>query len=91
MPEWINNHKELIHQYDVIHVDGGHNEQCIFNDMKNADLLLKKNGILIVDDTNADIINNMVSLYISSGNYTELNLLSTLHIGSPHRIIRKLR
>ena len=43
MPEWINNHKELMNKYDVIHVDGGHSENCISNDMKNSDLLVKKN------------------------------------------------
>jgi len=34
MPEWINQHKELIGKYDVVHVDGGHDEHCISNDIK---------------------------------------------------------
>jgi 3D (Asp-Asp-Asp) domain-containing protein len=89
MPEWINNHKELIYKYDVVHVDGGHDEHCISNDMKNADLLVKPNGIVIVDDTNSHIINSYVDLYLSNGNYIELNLLYT-H-GYPHRIIKKIK
>jgi len=89
MPEWINNHEELINKYDVVHVDGGHDEHCISNDMKNADLLVKLNGIVIVDDTNSHIINSYVDLYLSNGNYTELNLLYT-H-GYPHRIIKKIK
>ena len=88
MPKWINNHKELINKYDVVHVDGGHNENCILNDMKNTDLLVKKNGIVIIDDTDNSIINKYVDLYISNGNYIELNLLSTY--GYPHRIIKKI-
>lgn len=88
MPEWINTHPELMNKYDVIHVDGGHSEHCILNDMKNADLLVKKNGIVIVDDTNHDVINKCVDTYLSTGNYVELNLLST--VGYPHRIIKKI-
>ena len=89
MPEWINNNKDLISKYDVVHVDGGHSENCISNDMKNTDLLVKKNGIVIIDDTNSDIINKYVNLYISSGNYIELNLLPTY--GYPHRVIKKIK
>jgi len=57
--------------------------------MKNADLLVKKNGILIIDDTNTAIINRYVNLYVSKGNYVELNLLQT-H-GYQHRVIRKIK
>lgn len=89
MPKWINAHEELIHKYDVVHVDGGHSEYCISNDMKNADLLVKKDGIVIVDDTNMRVINDYVNLYISNGNYTELNLSTTS--GYPHRIIKKIK
>lgn len=89
MPEWINNNPELIYKYDVVHVDGGHSEHCISNDMKNTDLLVKKNGIVIIDDTNCGTINKYVDLYISNGNYVEMNLLST-H-GYPHRVIKKIK
>jgi hypothetical protein len=89
MPEWINNHKDLIGKYDVVHVDGGHYDFCISNDMKNADLLVKTNGIVVIDDTNAPYINKYVESYISSGNYVELNLLPTT--GSQHRIIKKIK
>ena len=89
MPEWITTHKELMNKYDVVHVDGGHSEHCISNDMKNTDLLVKKNGIVIIDDTNSYIINKYVDLYLSTGNYIELNLLSTF--GYPHRIIKKIK
>lgn len=88
MPVWINNHSELMYKYDVVHVDGGHSEHCILNDMKNAELLVKKNGILIIDDTNSEIINKYVDLYLSTGNYIELGLFPTF--GYPHRVIKKI-
>lgn len=88
MPEWINNHSELMYKYDVVHVDGGHSEHCISNDMKNADLLVKQNGMIIIDDTNDQTINNYVDWYISNKNYTELQVFPTF--GYPHRIIRKI-
>jgi hypothetical protein len=89
MPEWINQHKELIGKYDVVHVDGGHDEHCISNDIKNADILVKINGIIIIDDTYIPYINEYVNLYISNGKYVELNLLETK--GYQHRIIKKIK
>jgi hypothetical protein len=86
MPNWIKENGAE-GSYDVVHVDGGHTESCISNDMKNSDILVKKGGILIVDDTNNDHINKYVDLYISNGTYTELNVLKTQ--GYPHRIIQK--
>lgn len=89
MPNWIQTHTEQIGKYDVVHVDGGHSDHCISNDMKNADILVKMNGIVIVDDTNSPIINRYVDLYISSGRYVELDVLQTY--GYPHRLIRKVK
>jgi len=89
MPKWICNHTELIGTYDVVHVDGGHTEHCIENDMKNADILVSVNGILIVDDTNQPQINKYVENYISTGNYVEVELLPSY--GYPHRIIKKIK
>lgn len=88
MPMWIENHKELMWLYDVVHIDGGHIEYCIFNDIKNADLLVKKGGILIIDDTHIDYINKYVNFYISSNKYREMPVLPTK--GYPHRIIQKI-
>ena len=89
MSKWIAENSSLIGQYDVIHVDGGHSEHCIINDMKNADVLIKLNGIVIVDDTDGDIINSVVEKYIATGNYKELFLLKTYD--NQHRILQKIR
>jgi len=89
MGNWINNHNYLINTYDVVHVDGGHSENCISSDMKNADLLVKTNGIIIVDDTNDNTINSYVNMYIESGNYVEVKILPTY--GYQHRVIQKVK
>ena len=86
MPKWIEDNQTKLGVYDVVHVDGGHTEHCISNDMKNADLLVKKGGIVIIDDTNYPEINKYVDLYLSNG-YREMDVLKT--IGYPHRIIQK--
>ena len=56
--------------------------------MKNADLLVKKGGIVIIDDTYINYINNYVNLYLSSGKYREMNVLESK--GYTHRIIQKI-
>ena len=88
MPKWIEaNFNRSFGKYDVVHVDGGHTEHCISNDMKNADLLVKNGGIIIIDDTNAPTINKYVDLYLSNGNYREIDVLhNTVY---SHRIIQK--
>jgi hypothetical protein len=88
LPLWINIHKDEMYTYDVVHVDGGHSELCISHDIRNADLLVRQNGIIIIDDTNDEIINKYVDLYLSTGNYIEMDILKTY--GYPHRIIKKV-
>jgi len=87
MPNWISENVLYSRLYDVVHVDGGHSHHCIVNDMKNADILVKLGGILIVDDTYIDYINNEVNAYLSSGKYVELDVLKSE--GYTHRIIQK--
>ena len=89
MPEYIKNNNSLIGKYEVVHVDGGHLEDCIINDMKNADILVALNGYIIVDDINNEHINKYVDMYISSGTYTEVDIIETEDY--PHRIIKKIK
>jgi hypothetical protein len=42
--------KKLDIDFDIIYVDGSHYSIDVFNDLINSDLLLKKGGILIIDD-----------------------------------------
>jgi len=88
MPIWIRENNKYTGLYDVVHVDGGHTENCILNDMKHADILVKLNGIIIIDDTNHSQINKYVDVYLETGKYKELNILKTIIY--PHRIIQKV-
>ena len=91
LPEYISNNPLSIGSFDLIHIDGGHSIECITNDMKNANLLLKINGIIIIDDTNLNWINEIVNKYISDMNYIEIFLLNLSKCLSPHRIIKKIK
>jgi hypothetical protein len=88
IPEWLKTNQELIGKYDFVHVDGGHSEHCISNDMKNADILVKLNGLIIIDDTNAAHINKHVENFLLSGNYIEVEDITKTFI---HRIIKKIK
>jgi predicted O-methyltransferase YrrM len=88
MPEWIKLHSSLMETYDVVHLDGGHSEECILNDIKHSDMLVKKGGLIIIDDTNMQHINKHVNNMLSSGKYTEITdvIKTTKYL---HRIIQK--
>jgi hypothetical protein len=88
LPNYISNNAGVVGTYDVVHVDGGHYEQLVKQDIYNADMLLSVNGVMIVDDTDISFINNEVDKLLSSGVYIELPILETKQ--SRHRIIRKI-
>ncbi len=88
MPEWIANNPSVKETYDLIHIDGGHEDIHIKNDFINSDLLVKSGGIIIIDDTDNENINNYVNNYINSGKYKEIFILPTF--GYQHRIIQKI-
>ena len=89
IPKWISDNKSSIWTYDIVHVDGGHSEQCISNDMKHADLLVKVGGVIIIDDTDNSVINNYTNIYLNSGFYREVDVMKTY--GYAHRIIQKIK
>jgi hypothetical protein len=88
MPKWIEANPTCLGIYDVIHVDGGHSEHCITNDMKHADLLVRKDGIVIIDDTHMAHINACVNVYLSCGKYREMDILQTERYR--HRMLQKI-
>jgi hypothetical protein len=88
IPSWIASHPLVEGTYDVVHVDGGHSYHCITNDMKNAAVLVRIGGILIVDDVYIGYINDTVNQYISTGHFREVACLPT--VGYTHRIIQRV-
>ena len=89
MPAWLERNPSLVGTYDVVHVDGGHSDHCVTNDMRNADRLVRVGGLLIVDDTNHPPIARCAEAAVASGSYEDLPVLKTE--GYPHLILRKLR
>jgi len=89
MPTWIRENQSSLESYDLIHVDGGHSEDCIYNDMTNANLLLKHGGMMIVDDTHVRHINSWVNRFITDRGYRLIRLLNTQ--GYTHTVIQKIK
>lgn len=47
--------KKLDINFDIIYIDGSHYSIDVFNDLINSDPLLKKDGILLIDDLLLDV------------------------------------
>lgn len=47
--------KKINQKFDIIYVDGSHYYKHVFNDLKNSEKNLKKNGLLIIDDLLLDL------------------------------------
>jgi hypothetical protein len=88
IPSVIQENPEMCETYDVVHVDGGHTEHCIQNDLFNAAKLVKKDGYIVVDDTNINYINALVDKYIASGFFKEIDCLPTSAYA--HRILQRI-
>jgi hypothetical protein len=74
--------------YDVVHVDGGHSQHCVTTDLDSASKLVKKGGIIIVDDTNFTHISDTLDEFLlENPNFSEISIFPTL--GYQHRIIQK--
>jgi hypothetical protein len=75
-------------QFDLIHVDGGHQENVFVSDFACALKLAKKGALLIVDDTNIPYISAGVDAAIKQGLVEVVDVLYT--IGYEHRIVRRV-
>lgn len=69
-------------KYDVIHIDGGHGEDCAKKDLKNCKKYANKNTLLIFDDSNFSkiriILNDAIDYnFIEEINYNDYNLEET--------------
>lgn len=77
-------------EYDLVHVDGGHQKEVFANDLECALRMLKVGGTLIADDTNIDYISELLEVKVRSGIMKEnKDLLFT--IGYEHRIFVKVQ
>jgi hypothetical protein len=88
IPEWLNKNKKY-EFYDLVHIDGGHALEIITNDLANSIKILRKGGILIIDDVHKEHINNLVDIYLSTGVISELTEFMFETTLCPHRIFKK--
>lgn len=66
-------------KYDVIHIDGGHIEKCVVNDLINCKRFAHKDTLMIFDDSNAKHIEKILNKFckekfITEIEYSEYNL-----------------
>ena len=87
LAKYVNSKPDQKESYDLVHVDGGHSLECIKNDLYYAVLLAKKNGYIIVDDTNVRYISQEADNYIKNNVLIEIASLKTQ--GYKHRILQK--
>lgn len=85
---YINNNPNEKNQFDFIHIDGGHEINILDNDFTNSIELLKNDGLLLIDDTNCEHINNYVINKINSGEITEVISESFIK-NKYHRLFKK--
>jgi hypothetical protein len=89
IPNWIFNNKNEIGTFDVLHLDGGHDVSCVYNDMAVSCLLLRKGGLLIVDDIGLPWIRECADRLINNGYFENVDVLPT--IGYDHVVLRKIK
>jgi hypothetical protein len=87
IPKFLEEHPEVIGTYDVVHVDGGHTEECAYNDFIHAFKMVRIGGLIIVDDTNISYIDTLCEKAIQSGKFIEIDCLPTF--GYQHRILQR--
>lgn len=75
-------------KYDIIHIDGGHSEKCVINDLINCKRFAHKDTLVIFDDTNATHISNIINKYCQSNFIKELDYSFNLKKCFFHRIFK---
>jgi len=71
-----------LHNFDMIHIDGGHETHTVVNDFIYTQDLLKPDGIVIFDDYNFGSIKDVVDYYVDRkiiNQYTEGLVETDLH------------
>lgn len=88
LSSFTHQYPQYLEQFDLVHIDGGHLEDCVKNDILYGEKLVSVNGLLIIDDTNVKYINAKVNTLLESGNYIEMNIFPTTLYS--HRILKRI-
>jgi hypothetical protein len=88
IPKWLDQTKKF-EFFDVVHIDGCHLIEILKSDFANSIKMLKKDGIVIIDDTQKEHINRLVDIYISTGIFEEITYIFETEVYK-HRILKKI-
>jgi len=75
-------------KYDIIHIDGGHYEECVINDLINCKKFAHKDTLMIFDDTNARHISQIINKYCKNNFIKEIDYSDNLKKCFFHRIFK---
>ena len=75
-------------KYDIIHIDGGHYEKCVINDLINCKKFAHKDTLMIFDDTNALHISQIINKYCKNNFIKEIDYSDNLKKCFFHRIFK---
>lgn len=90
LPTFVSCRAKEVGTFDLVHVDGGHEEPCIKSDLGCAQKLVRPGGFIIIDDTDDPIIDGYVSAALNTaGRYKEVVLYKELPM-YPHRILQRI-
>ena len=73
-------------KYDIIHIDGGHSQECVVNDLINCKRFAHKNTLMIFDDSNALHIESILNHYCKNKFIKEIDYSPKLQKCLFHRI-----
>lgn len=75
IPVWIQDHPE--ERFDLIHVDGGHDYDCVRADVHSVFLLSKKGTILLMDDMDNEYVQGFVQTMLQDERVEPISILET--------------
>lgn len=75
-------------KYDVIHIDGGHSEKNVKNDLINCKKFAHKDTLMIFDDSNATHISKILNKYCDENFIKEIEYSGNLKKCFFHRIFK---
>lgn len=87
--DYINSNPNEINQYDFIHIDGGHEYEVLDNDFIYSKVLLNNDGLIIIDDTNYEHINNYINSKINNNEIIEIYSEDFIN-NKYHRLVKKI-
>lgn len=87
--DWDLRKENGVEYFDLVHVDGGHQETVANADFWNTYPMLKKGGTLVWDDTHDPLLNDLCEKYMRDGLIKEKTHIYPTYM-YPHRMFTKV-